>query len=280
MVRSCRKHYGKVGFAYKNKSKSRNNTFLSTLFFLLDLFSHVRTTPWSFQAYSLQHFIVQINLSTFLLSHKTFYRHHWKIVNERDRTISWRSRDVLTGSSEPRRWRTSQNGREACSKVGENRWWKSGRPTKPRQSAIIIGGLGRKKRKKERAKGGTEGQPGGVGGKGQRGRWARTEKERGEAEKRGELRGTMKSLTGRSEHNAPWSTPSAPPTTDPPHNPTRIVRPINIVLYRESWDEPARWLDRSDPPPLPLSLSLFPFCNRRCSLPPPSPLLSPLFHDA
>lgn len=59
----------------------------------------------------------------------------------------------------------------------------------------------------------------------------------------------MKSLTGRSEHNAPWSTLSAP-TTDPPHNPTRIVRPINIVLYRESWDEPALWLDRSLHPPL------------------------------
>lgn len=97
----------------------------------------------------------------------------------------------------------------------------------------------RERREKRNGEGRMEGQR----EKGQRGRCARTEKER-RAEKRGELRGTMKSLTGRSEHNAPWSTLSAS-TTDPPHNPTHIVRPINIVLYRESWDEPARWFDRS-----------------------------------
>lgn len=86
----------------------------------------------------------------------------------------------------------------------------------------------RERREKRNGEGRMEGQR----EKGQRGRCARTEKER-KAEKRGELRGTMKSLTGRSEHNAPWSTLSAS-TTDPPHNPTHIVRPINIVLYRES----------------------------------------------
>ena len=104
------------------------------------------------------------------------------------------------------------------------------------QSAIIIGGLG-KEEKKGASKGGAEGQrerDREVGERGQKKKGERKgENGERERERERELRGTMKSLTGRSEHNAPWSTLSAP-TTDPPHNPTRIVRPINIVLYRES----------------------------------------------
>lgn len=136
---------------------------------------------------------------------------------------------------------------EACKLAGIGS--RIGRPTNCRPT-VCNNYRGSRERREKRS---VEGRGGRATGKGQRGLWARrTEKERRaerrerERERERELRGTMKSLTGRSEHNAPWSTLSAP-TTDPPHNPTRIVRPINIVLYRESWDEPALWLDRSLP---------------------------------
>lgn len=87
----------------------------------------------------------------------------------------------------------------------------AGRRNGSRRSTIIIEGEGGsgKGEKKGTAKGGRKGN-----GKGTE-RPALADRKSEEGGKREAERGMMKSLTGRREHNAPWSTLRHPPPLDP-----------------------------------------------------------------